>query len=262
MQPSTPNKPDRPTRVPKGRVPLLVAKEHRDQAKRLNATWHPDICAWNLPLAEIDRVPRHMLPVRDRPGLAPPYIRINLVPQTSWGRNIRALVDKDTWRAFCREHIYASTGSLCLICGGRGPQWPVEADEVWRFDDAAGVQRLHGIVPLCPACHEVRTAGLATANGRAQAAATHLAWVERITVSEARKRIQSSLDEWQLRSRRTWAIDLSYMEARYGIHLEHDDKATAAINQQLVNEARNRSRPSRTISPDGIVRKMFGANFR
>lgn len=226
-----------PTRVPDGRQPLLVPLAMKDKAKQLGATWHADCKIWSVPAGAVDAIPRSMLPTRDRPGLDPPYIIINLVPQTSWGRNMRALMSKDEWRAFARGQVYALTGSVCLVCGGRGPQWPVEADEVWRYDDAKGVQSLHKVIPLCPLCHEVRTCGMAVAKGREKEVADHLAWVERIPVRAARKRIDKALDTWERRSWREWSIDLSAAEEKYGIALEHDAELTDDVNARLVREA-------------------------
>lgn len=242
------------------RQPLLVPYDLRDEARRIGARWDPDLRTWSIARSHRSKAPRRMLPLRDRPDLEPPYIRINLIPQTSWGRNLRALMPKDEWREFARAHVYARTGSVCLVCGGRGPQWPVEADEVWHFDDAAGVQRLADVVPLCPCCHEVRSAGYATSNGRGEDAARHLAWVERIALPEARRRIADALETWRRRSRRNWIIDISLMERRHGIRIEHDAGRTDGVNAQLVGEARWRSagRGSRSISTSQVMRHLFG----
>lgn len=228
---------------------LLVPYARRGEARGLGATWDGGLRAWTMPRRAAADMPRGLLPLRDRPGLAPPILRINLVPQTSWGRNLRALMDKEAWSSFARTHVYRSTGSLCLVCGGRGPDWPVEADEVWHFDDATGMQRLAAVVPLCPACHEVRSAGLATANGRARDAARHLAWVERITQAAAKRRIDEALQVWVARSRRKWTIDVSIMSERYGIDVVHDDAVTRDVNAQLVAEARERARNGRRGRP-------------
>lgn len=221
---------------------LIVPYHRRDEARSIGASWDAAERRWTIERPLVSGVPRDLLPIRDRPGLAPPYIRINLVPQTSWGRNVRALVDRDVWRTFAREKVYATTGFLCLVCGGRGDQWPVEADEVWHFDEAAGIQRLAAVVPLCPACHEVRSCGLATTNGRAEHAARHLAWVERTPVEQARRRIRDALVQWRSRSARRWAIDVSLMATRHGIDITHDARLTDAVNAELLADARRRSR--------------------
>lgn len=252
-----------PTRVPDGRQPLLVPLVIKDEAKQLGAQWHADCKIWSVPAGKLESIPRSMLPIRDRPGLDPPYIVINLVPQTSWGRNMRALMGKDAWRDFARSRVYALTGSVCLVCGGRGPQWPVEADEVWRYDDAKGTQSLHKVIPLCPSCHEVRTCGLAVANGRDREAAEHLAWVERIPVKQARKRIDQALKTWERRSHREWTVDLSAAKEKYGIDLKHDRSLTDGVNSQLVQEAGRRARSEEDgISIDDALSIMTGGYSR
>lgn len=225
-----------------GRQHLLVPKGAADEARRLGATWDAALRTWSVATDAAADIPRRMLPTRDRPGAPTPYILISLVPQTSWGRNLRAVMGADSWRPFVREHVYPSTGSVCRICGGRGESWPVEADEVWRYDDSRNVQRLHAIVPLCPACHEVRSAGLAIRNGRRTAIVDHLAWVERIGAKEASRRIDDALHQWTSRSRRRWTIDLSHMSERYGIDLEHRAGDTDDVNRTLVDQARRRAR--------------------
>lgn len=227
--------------APPDRQVLLVPYSRREDARRLGAVWTPEMRAWTI-AADADKTPfRSVLPIRDRPGVEAPFLRINLVPQTSWGRNLRALMRRESWQDFARDEIYSTTGSLCLVCGGRGDQWPVEADEVWRFDDSAGVQRLNAVVPLCPACHEVRTCGLAYARGRTEAVVRHLAWVERISPKAARARVDDALSTWARRSRRQWRIDLSMMEERYGIRIEHDPARTQIAHDALIDEAERRS---------------------
>ncbi len=224
-------------RPPEGRQHLLMAPGNSDLAKSLGATWDPELFAWSVESSRRDEMPRILLPTRDRPGLPPPYLTIALVPQTSWGRNIRALMGREAWSAFAKEQIYPSTGRLCRVCGGRGPEWPVEADEVWRYDDRTGVQSLHAIVPLCPACHEVRSAGFAVTNGRRRNIVRHLAWVERGSEADAAAVIEAALVTWRKRTRREWIIDLSHMRTRYGIDLVHDRFATDAIHDEIVADA-------------------------
>lgn len=253
-----------PTRVADGRQPLLVPLPRRDEAKGMGAIWHPDCKIWSVPIERASEMPRCYLPIRDRPGLEPPFLVINLVPQTSWGRNMRALMPKADWHAFARSTIYALTGSVCLVCGGRGPEWPVEADEVWRYNDDKGIQTLHKVVPLCPACHEVRTCGLAVANGRANQVAEHLAWVERIPKAKAKRRIDKALAKWERRSQRSWTIDMSAAERKYGIRLVHDHALTDDVNRRLVRESRRRAGydDDGSISLDDALAIMTGGYSR
>lgn len=245
-------------RPPEDRQPLLVPPGNAAGMRELEASWSSDLRMWTVERSRAPEMPRSMLPTRDRPDVAGPLIVIALVPQTSWGRNLRAVMGRDAWRPFVREHVYPTTGSVCRICGGRGDRWPVEADEVWRYDDSRGIQTLHGIVPLCPACHEVRSAGLAVRNGRRKAIVEHLSWVERIRTRDAGDRVDAALAQWASRSRRTWRIDLSLMETRYGMPMSHDTAATDDVNRRLVAEARGRLDVHAAVSPREAVSRMFG----
>jgi len=53
--------------------------------------------------------------------------------------------------------------NLCETCGGCGPQYPVECHEIWNYDDTRLIQKLDGLIALCPDCHEVKHIGLAGA---------------------------------------------------------------------------------------------------
>ena len=61
-----------------------------------------------------------------------------------------------------RHQVAADAGDRCEICGARGRRWPVECHETWDYDDDRKIQRLQRLVALCPACHEVKHAGLAS----------------------------------------------------------------------------------------------------
>ncbi len=222
------------------RQALLVPYSANRQVRHMGATWEPDGKYWWVPHGQ--DVPRKFLPLRDRPNLDPPYIRINLIPQTSWGKNLRAMMPRERWQEFARTQIYASTGSRCLVCAERGPQWPVEADEIWKFDENKKMQTLAGIVPLCPDCHSVRTCGFAVAQGREKEVVRHLAWIERISHEDAQKRIQRAISKWEKRSRKEWAIDISYMKQRFNLSIDWDVKAANAANKRLRQEAAQRTK--------------------
>lgn len=55
-----------------------------------------------------------------------------------------------------RRQVYQAAGDRCEICGGRGTDHPVEAHEVWAYDDTTLVQRLLRMTALCRACREVK----------------------------------------------------------------------------------------------------------
>lgn len=57
-----------------------------------------------------------------------PRLSIVLVPQTCWFSNVRSHVSKEDWIRI-RKETAAQAHHQCEICGGRGPEWPVECQK-------------------------------------------------------------------------------------------------------------------------------------
>jgi hypothetical protein len=140
-------------------------------------------------------------------------LTVELVPQSCWFSNVRDHVDKDTWDRL-RKATYKQAGYRCEVCGGQGPKWPVECHEVWRYDDQKRIQKLTGLIALCPSCHQVKHIGLAGVQGKEGIAKAHLAQVNGWT----EKQVDDYLDEvwrvWDDHSRHQWNLDLSWLEQR------------------------------------------------
>src|SRR6266487_2075486 len=114
------------------------------------------------------RTPAPALPPRPRVEMPAARLTVELVPETSWYNNVRALVDELGWDRI-RRQMYRQADYRCEICGGRGPEHPVECHEVWRYDDRTRVQLLVRMIALCPVCHQVKHIGLANGQGRGRA---------------------------------------------------------------------------------------------
>lgn len=149
-----------------------------------------------------------------------PRLTIELVPRTVFHRNLRSAVPKKAWDRI-RRQIYKRADYRCEICGGTGSNHPVECHETWEYDDAQNTQRLSGFKALCPACHEVKHAGLASAKGRYEEAMQHLAKVNDWSVEKAKEYTREQFDIWQKRSQQDWEQDVSLLEeAPYSDWLE------------------------------------------
>ena len=88
-----------------------------------------------------------------------------------------------------RRQVYRQANYRCEVCGGRGPEHPVERHEVWRYDDRARVQALVRMIALCPSCHGVKHMGFAHARGTSAEAREHLA---RVTAGRWRRPMPTS----------------------------------------------------------------------
>ena len=142
------------------------------------------------------------------PVVVPPArLSIELVPKTSWYHNVCALTDELGWDRI-RRRVYRQADYRCEICGGKGPEHPVECHEVWRYDDRTRVQLLVRMIALCPACHQVKHIGLANVQGKGAPARAHLARVNGWTLEQANAYIAEVFRVWAQRSGGPWTLDL------------------------------------------------------
>lgn len=137
-------------------------------------------------------------------------LTIELIPKTCFYFNLRTRFSKKKWD-FIRHNVYKRANYRCEICGGKGPNHPVEAHETWVYEERTHTQVLAEIVALCPACHMVKHIGLARKKGKYEEAVEHLIKVNGITRSEADSMIDRAFETWANRSKRKWAQDISFL---------------------------------------------------
>jgi hypothetical protein len=87
----------------------------------------------------------------------PPRLTVEIIPTSLHGQNPRTHFGRQWWDA-TRKAAYSAARYRCEICGGRGSRHPVELHERYSYDEHARppVQRITGLIVLCPACHAVK----------------------------------------------------------------------------------------------------------
>jgi len=138
-------------------------------------------------------------------------LTIELVPKTSWYKNLRSELPTEEWDRI-RKDSYKNAGYRCEVCNGKGDKWPVEAHEIWDYDDKKHVQKLMGIISLCPMCHKVKHIGLAQINGEYDMALKHLAKVNKWNIEKAKRYINKQFDKWLERNKYEWEIDITFLK--------------------------------------------------
>jgi len=138
-------------------------------------------------------------------------LTVELVPETAWFKNLRFEVSPLHWDEI-RTKCYVAAGWKCEVCGGKGPKWPVECHEVWTYNDVTWVQKLKGMVALCPSCHEVKHIGLAEVNGRWSEALDHMCKVNQWDRKDAAVYIKNCFAKWRRRSQHEWELDLESLK--------------------------------------------------
>jgi hypothetical protein len=141
-------------------------------------------------------------------------LSVELVPKTAWGANLRSVLSEEEWD-YVRQSVYKAANYRCQVCGGYGTNWPVECHEEWEWDDEDHIQRLVGLVALCPACHRVKHIGLANHYGKFEEAVNHLMEVNGWNQEQAIDHIHQAEIDCHRRSAWTWELDLSWLKKNY-----------------------------------------------
>jgi hypothetical protein len=157
-------------------------------------------------------------------------LTIELVPTTCWFSNVRTLLPKAEWDKL-RKESYAKAKYKCEICGdvgtNQGVKHAVECHEIWEYDDKEFVQKLNGLISLCPHCHMVKHMGRTTVIGKQDIAIKHLqevnGWSHKKTVSY----LADVYEIHEERSKRKWKLDIEILSENYG------------IDKKLITEAQN-----------------------
>jgi hypothetical protein len=145
-------------------------------------------------------------------------LEIELVPSSCWFSNVRSEVSKKRWD-YIRKQVASQAWDVCQICGGVGAKQPLHCHEIWHYDDQKQIQKLVGMIALCPACHQVKHFGFAQVRGKGDQALRYLMKVNKLTQKEAEKYVKSAFLLWAERSKKKWALDISHL-SEYGIDVK------------------------------------------
>lgn len=232
------------------KITLCCPYAERHTARAAGASSFPQSRAWAIPTAAVqnpDTLARtaHLLPRKFNPDIPGPWLTPNLVPQPLWGKNLRSLLPTSDWDRI-RRSTYDACGKRCTICGNVGSRWPVEADEVWHYDDATLTQTLVAVTGLCPACHEVRHWGKAINDGHGTRALNHLASINNWSLVKSTEQTNLAMTLWHQRSRQRWKSDYSHAIKTYSVTISETGISRAAeANRRIVAEASKRYRQTR-----------------
>ena len=137
-------------------------------------------------------------------------LTVDLVPKSSWFSNVRSAVSAKQWKDIS-SIFFKKSNYLCEICGGKGKKHPVECHEIWNYDDNLLIQKLEGMIALCPDCHMVKHIGLAQVHGKFNKAIRHFTKINNCSKKVAEEYIADSFKLWAIRSDKKWTLDLSYL---------------------------------------------------
>ena len=155
-------------------------------------------------------------------------LTVELIPRTLFFSNVRTLLPKKYWDLI-RKDSYDKAENKCEICGdtgkNQGYRHNVECHEIWDYNEEKKVQKLLGLVSLCPKCHQVKHFGRTSAIGKQAEAFKHMEKVNNWNHKQCLDHLKVAMSEWMERSKYKWFIDLSYLNEKY------------EVPKKLINEA-------------------------
>ena len=92
------------------------------------------------------------------------------------------------------------------------------ADRAKTFNEEKKVQKLLGLISLCPKCHQVKHFGRTSAIGKQAEAFKHMEKVNNWNHKQCLDHLKVAMSEWRERSKYQWFIDLSYLNEKYERH--------------------------------------------
>jgi hypothetical protein len=161
--------------------------------------------------------------------LPKPKLTIELVPSSSWFNNVRAVLTKKQWD-YVKSQVFSKAYDTCEICGSIGSRHPVECHEIWSYNNKKLIQKLEGMIALCPSCHMVKHMGYTEVRGLKVHALHHLMSVNKMTSKEAEAYIAQAFKVWAERSEKIWELDITHL-TEYGVDLDKIKKHKLVCSQ-------------------------------
>lgn len=145
---------------------------------------------------------------------------VELVPATCWYSNVRTILPTKEWDRL-RKLSYAEANYICEICSdsgiNQGYRHALECHEIWEYNDKTKVQKLKGLISLCPKCHLVKHIGRANAMGYQAVVFEHMMKVNDWTHKQVVTHVAKAFDQFQERSLHEWKIDLNVLHEIYEV---------------------------------------------
>jgi len=143
-----------------------------------------------------------------------PPLTVELIPKTCWYSSIRAILKAKEWDKI-RFISYENANNKCEICNQtgleQGYKHRVECHEIWQYDNRKKIQRLIGLISLCPLCHQVKHIGRAFAIGKQAEVFQQLELVNSWNHKQVVEHVAEAFKINKQRSKYQWTLDLKFI---------------------------------------------------
>jgi hypothetical protein len=148
-----------------------------------------------------------------------PKLTIELVPSTSFYKNVRSILPTSEWDRL-RKESYAKAKFKCQICGdvgtNQGYKHKLECHEIWVYQKD-GVQLLKELVSLCPRCHQVKHIGRSIMVGLKKKVFAHIGKVNKWDKKLVEAYVGACFQAHKERSKIKWKINVGVLTEKFGV---------------------------------------------
>lgn len=171
-------------------------------------------------------------------------LEIELIPTTCHYSNVRTTLKTKLWDKI-RFMVYEKAEHKCEICGEtgleQGYRHRVECHEIWKYDDKRFIQKLVGLIALCPTCHQAKHIGRAFAIGKQDVVLNKLMEVNKWTPEKTAQIITEAFDVNKERSKHNWKLDISLLK-KPPYSLDIKDKPKRKFKKKPVFKKRKKKK--------------------
>ncbi len=193
-----------------------------------------------------------------------PKLSVELIPTTCHFSNVRTTVTTAEWDKI-RFISYAAADNKCEICKGTGKSQGynhnVECHEIWHYDDINHIQRLIGLISLCPTCHQVKHIGRAIIIGKQAVCLKQLALVNKWTPKQVIEHIADAFEVHKQRSKHKWKLDISILKNEpYNIDIKNTDKRIFEVKKFKKKKKTGPKKPHPKTKLNAVVKSKTITN--
>lgn len=147
-----------------------------------------------------------------------PLLTVELIPKPLFGENLRNRLTRTEWEK-CKKFAREASGGVCGVCGGVGAKGRIDCHERWEWieDEEPHVQKLIGLIALCPRCHGAKHYGRTQMMGYGDDADEQLMKVNGWSEEELNDQLLAAKVQWLERSTHDWILDVSWLPSTLGI---------------------------------------------
>ena len=83
-------------------------------------------------------------------------LTIELIPQSTWGKNCRSMLTTNQWN-YLKKQIVSAADNVCQIC--KGEDITLDCHEEWGYNYHKRIQYLKSLKAICKLCHYAKHFG-------------------------------------------------------------------------------------------------------